>query len=335
MRAFTAHVGPHLPRALRRRGSQAAPLPLRRPGQLARPDRGAAREQRAAHRPRDARGDPVEGRPGPRHPAAGVERGARAAPPVGPAVVAAHPAGAGLRDRPARVRRHLRGLQGHRGQDGRAGRGGHRRARRRAGARRRVRGHRRAEAPAGAQPGRAGAPHRDRRARRSSASTASPRRRRRRSSATARSRPSCGSTPRRGRADRRRRALAGRPRRRRGAAPPSTSCGGWPRTTARGNIMPATIALAHAGGTTGEWAGALREVFGEYRAPTGVGGGVGSPRRRLAPIRVRTRRWPSAPAARRACWWPSPGSTATPTAPSRSPWRPATPASRSSTRASG
>jgi (2R)-ethylmalonyl-CoA mutase len=41
------------------------------------------------------------------------------------------------------------------------------------------------------------------------------------------------------------------------------------------NIMPATIALAHAGGTTGEWAGVLREVFGEYRAPTGVGGGVG------------------------------------------------------------
>ena len=41
------------------------------------------------------------------------------------------------------------------------------------------------------------------------------------------------------------------------------------------NIMPATIALAHAGGTTGEWASALREVFGEYRAPTGVGGGVG------------------------------------------------------------
>ncbi len=36
------------------------------------------------------------------------------------------------------------------------------------------------------------------------------------------------------------------------------------------NIMPPTIALAHAGGTTGEWAGTLREVFGEYRAPTGV-----------------------------------------------------------------
>jgi (2R)-ethylmalonyl-CoA mutase len=41
------------------------------------------------------------------------------------------------------------------------------------------------------------------------------------------------------------------------------------------NVMPATIAFAHAGGTTGEWAGALRQVFGEYRAPTGVGGGVG------------------------------------------------------------
>jgi (2R)-ethylmalonyl-CoA mutase len=41
------------------------------------------------------------------------------------------------------------------------------------------------------------------------------------------------------------------------------------------NVMPATIALAHAGGTTGEWAGALRQVFGEFRAPTGVAGGVG------------------------------------------------------------
>jgi (2R)-ethylmalonyl-CoA mutase len=36
------------------------------------------------------------------------------------------------------------------------------------------------------------------------------------------------------------------------------------------NIMPATLAAARAGATTGEWAGALREVFGEYRAPTGV-----------------------------------------------------------------
>ena len=38
------------------------------------------------------------------------------------------------------------------------------------------------------------------------------------------------------------------------------------------NIMPASIALARAGGTTGEWGGVMREVFGEYRGPTGVGG---------------------------------------------------------------
>jgi ethylmalonyl-CoA mutase len=42
------------------------------------------------------------------------------------------------------------------------------------------------------------------------------------------------------------------------------------------NIMAATIDLAHAGGTTGEWAGALRDVFGEYRAPTGVSAAVGA-----------------------------------------------------------
>ena len=38
------------------------------------------------------------------------------------------------------------------------------------------------------------------------------------------------------------------------------------------NLMDASIACAKAGVTTGEWAGTLREVFGEYRAPTGVGG---------------------------------------------------------------
>jgi ethylmalonyl-CoA mutase len=37
------------------------------------------------------------------------------------------------------------------------------------------------------------------------------------------------------------------------------------------NIMEATLAAARAGATTGEWAGALREAFGEFRAPTGVG----------------------------------------------------------------
>jgi ethylmalonyl-CoA mutase len=37
------------------------------------------------------------------------------------------------------------------------------------------------------------------------------------------------------------------------------------------NVMPATIAAARAGATTGEWSQALRDTFGEYRAPTGVG----------------------------------------------------------------
>ncbi|MFN8103977.1 MAG: protein meaA [Acidimicrobiia bacterium] len=38
------------------------------------------------------------------------------------------------------------------------------------------------------------------------------------------------------------------------------------------NVMDVSIRCAHAGVTTGEWAGVLREVFGEYRAPTGLAG---------------------------------------------------------------
>jgi (2R)-ethylmalonyl-CoA mutase len=54
------------------------------------------------------------------------------------------------------------------------------------------------------------------------------------------------------------------------------------------NIMPATIEAAKAGATTGEWAGTLREVFGDYRAPTGVAGAAGVPDEELlARIRVR------------------------------------------------
>jgi ethylmalonyl-CoA mutase len=41
------------------------------------------------------------------------------------------------------------------------------------------------------------------------------------------------------------------------------------------NLMEATLAAARAGATTGEWTGTLREVFGEFRAPTGVSGAVG------------------------------------------------------------
>ncbi len=42
-----------------------------------------------------------------------------------------------------------------------------------------------------------------------------------------------------------------------------------------GNIMEPSIALAKAGGTTGEWSAVLRDVFGEFRAPTGVNAAVG------------------------------------------------------------
>jgi (2R)-ethylmalonyl-CoA mutase len=51
------------------------------------------------------------------------------------------------------------------------------------------------------------------------------------------------------------------------------------------NIMPATIAAARAGVTTGEWAQTLREEFGEYRAPTGVGEAAAVPSEDVAELR--------------------------------------------------
>jgi (2R)-ethylmalonyl-CoA mutase len=54
------------------------------------------------------------------------------------------------------------------------------------------------------------------------------------------------------------------------------------------NVMPATIAAAKAGATTGEWAAVLRETFGAYRAPTGVDGAAPpADREQLAEIRQR------------------------------------------------
>ena len=57
------------------------------------------------------------------------------------------------------------------------------------------------------------------------------------------------------------------------------------------NLMAATLQCARAGVTTGEWAAALREAFGEYRAPTGVSGsvGVGEADSALATVRERVR----------------------------------------------
>ena len=105
------------------------------------------------------------------------------------------------------------------------------------------------------------------------------------------------------------------------------------------NLMAASLECARADVTTGEWAAALRDQFGEYRAPPGSPGPSASagpsPARRLAasapPCRARVRTSARSCASSSA----SPGSTATATAPSRSPCEPATPASRSSTRASG
>jgi ethylmalonyl-CoA mutase len=51
------------------------------------------------------------------------------------------------------------------------------------------------------------------------------------------------------------------------------------------NLMPATIDFARAGGTVGEWAGTLREVFGEYRAPTGVGAVRAAPIEQMVKVR--------------------------------------------------
>jgi ethylmalonyl-CoA mutase len=45
--------------------------------------------------------------------------------------------------------------------------------------------------------------------------------------------------------------------------------------TSGANVLPASLRCARAGVTTGEWAGALREVFGEYRAPTGLSAASG------------------------------------------------------------
>ncbi len=157
-------VGGARPRALRRHRRQAPALSLWRPGQLARPDRGPAGEQRPADRAGDARRHTRARRPCASDPAAGLERGARSPPPLGSAVVTADPAGDGLRDRPARVPRHLRGLA----RDGRARRrtagGRPRRDRRRRRARRRGRGGAVHEGRSGRLPPAAHPPDRVRRA---------------------------------------------------------------------------------------------------------------------------------------------------------------------------
>jgi (2R)-ethylmalonyl-CoA mutase len=55
------------------------------------------------------------------------------------------------------------------------------------------------------------------------------------------------------------------------------------------NLMAATLECARAGVTTGEWAGALRSVFGEYRAPTGLSAAVTGTDPLLSATRERVR----------------------------------------------
>ena len=94
--------------------------------------------------------------------------------------------------------------------------------------------------------------------------------------------------------------------------------------------MPATLAAARAGATTGEWAGTLRGVFGEYRAPTGVSGAVGVTEAgaELAEVRRRVASTGEELVVGCGCWSASRVSTDTRTAPSRSQSAPVTPASR-------
>ena len=61
------------------------------------------------------------------------------------------------------------------------------------------------------------------------------------------------------------------------------------------NIMEASIELAIAGGTTGEWSQVLREVFGEFRAPTGVAAAVGRRTNALAAVADYVRTIPGGP----------------------------------------
>ena len=61
------------------------------------------------------------------------------------------------------------------------------------------------------------------------------------------------------------------------------------------NIVPPSIALAKAGGTTGEWAGTLRDIFGEYRAPTGVAAALGRRTAELADVAAFVKSIPGGP----------------------------------------
>ena len=254
--------------------AELAPLPLRRAGQLARPDRAAAREQHHPHRARDAGGHAQQERARARHPAAGLERGARPAAAVGPAVVAARAADPGVRERPARAtatsstaawwsrsasprwceqaKSEIDDILGAR----RRGRGGRERLLKQrlveSNAARLAAIERGEQIVVGVNKYVETAPSRRSR---EDLDDGDPDGRSRGRAAARSTRSSAGA--------RERDAGRGNARARRRCAR---------RSSAGDNVMPPSIAAAKAGVTTGEWAGALREVLGEYRAPTGVVG---------------------------------------------------------------
>ena len=304
-------------RALRRRRPGAAPLPLRRAGEQPRAHRGAAREQRDPDRARGARRHVLEEGALPRAPAAGLERGARPAAAVGPAVVAAHPADPRLRDRPARVRGPVRRLARGREADARA----RSRARRRSSrACSKMGGAVAAVESAYMKQQLVAANTRRLRAIESGERTVVG------VNAYTEAEPSPLTAGQSilvvdESAEREQIESLRAFRARRSAAEVASALRELDDALASGrNVMPVSIRAAHAGVTTGEWADALRKRFGEYRAPTGVvGGRVGRRERRDrggAPARARAR--PASSGARSSCWSASPGSTATATAPSRS-----------------
>ena len=92
----------------------------------------------------------------------------------------------------------------------------------------------------------------------------------------------------RARADRGARAVEGRSATTRRVERRSDGARRRRRGRAATNLMPATIEAAKAGATTGEWAEALREVFGAYRGPTGLdGSAAGGNAELLADVRAK------------------------------------------------
>ena len=301
------------------------------------PDRGAAGEQRPADRAGDARRDAVEERPRPRRAAARVERGPRPAAALGPAVVAAAAAGAGLRVRPAGVRRHLRGLDVIEAKveqlvgDARAEID-----------RVQALGGAIAAVESGYMKQELVSSHSARRARIENGEeivvgvnrfeTTEP------SPLTA----DLDAAIQAADPEAERSAVAGleawRERARPGARSTARSRALAAAAKTEANLMEATLVAARAGATTGEWAGhaarGVRRVPGAHR-------GLRRRRRRggRAGAHRRARAGRGAPARSSAdgcgCWSASRASTGTPTAPSRWPCGPGTQGSRSSTRASG